>query len=305
MLNRTAGWKLATAAVLGLLAGGVCAQDRAADEARLAAMRWPIRQVLDDGARELEYERLLKMHAPALVTIKYVEKTQGSYGDFQGEKEITGVMIEPTGLVLCSNTQLGRSSRYWGRSVPTEIKILSGDDTEGLDAKFVARDTELDLAWLQIKEPGERKFPCLDLSSAPGDPVRPKLGERLLTMGVMGKYFGKKVLVTEGYVAGRTSKPRELYVSRGEMDNDPGLPVFTPRGRLVGFECLQQPDADEVTGSRSDMTTRGHGLILPVAAVAKATERAKEVLAAEQAEEAGAAGEQGAGKAPRERGPGG
>lgn len=284
MSSETPGWKLAAAVVLGLSAGAVWA---------------------DDAAREKEYEQLRQAYASALVTIKYLEKTQGSYGDFQGEKEITGVMIEPTGLVLCSNTQLGRSSRYWGRSIPTEIKILSGDDTEGLDAKFVARDTELDLAWLQIKEPGERKFPHLDLRGAARDPVRPKLGERLLTMGVMGKYFGKEVLVTEGYIAGRTRKPRDLYVSRGDMDNDPGLPVFTPQGKLVGFECLQRPDADEVTGSRSDMTTRGFGLILPLATVAKATERAREILAAEQAEEAGATGQSEAGKVPRESGSGG
>ena len=122
----------------------------------------------DDDAVEAEYQQLRKTHAPALVTVRYVQKTQGNFGDFEGENEINGVMIEPTGLVLCSNTMLGgMHSRFReGRAVPTDIKILIGDDTEGRAAKFIARDTELDLAWLQIKDPGDHRFACLDLPAA-------------------------------------------------------------------------------------------------------------------------------------------
>ena len=29
-----------------------------------------------------------------------------------------------------------------------------------------SRDTELDLAWLQIKQPGDRKFACIDVAAA-------------------------------------------------------------------------------------------------------------------------------------------
>jgi S1-C subfamily serine protease len=233
----------------------------------------------DDAAVEAEYQAVLKSHAAALVTIRYVPKSPGSSGELEGENEITGVMVEPTGLVLCSNTLLGgvRARFREGPAVPTNIRVLVGEDTEGLPATFIARDTELDLAWLQIKEPGDRKFADLDLAVAAMAGVKPKVGQRVLALGVMGRYFGREVLVSEGQVAGRTHKPRELYVVRGNLDTDPGLPVFATDGQLVGFACLQQPEAEEFAGSPANMLARGRGLILPAETVAKATARAKEV----------------------------
>ncbi len=275
----------------GLLLCTCLTEARTADDgARVEQMKQQIAQVLasqpaapDDAAVRSEYEALLKSQAPALVRVKYVQQTQGAYGDYEGENEIVGVMIEPTGLVLCSNTRMGgtRGRFRSGRSIPTKIKVLIGDDTEGVEARFVARDTELDLAWLQIKEPGERRFACVDLNAA----EEPVLGQRVLTLGIMGKYFGEAVLVSEGRLAGRAHKPRELYIFRGSLDTDAGLPVFMASGRLVGFATLQRPEADEVSGDQSGMTTRGWGLILPAATVAKATVRAKEVQEAEEIEE--------------------
>jgi hypothetical protein len=241
----------------------------------------------DEAAVESEFQRVLKTYASALVTINYVPKTPGSTGDFEGENEITGVMIEPTGLVLCSNTLLGGSRFRFrgGHTVPTNIRVLIGDDTEGLPAVFLARDTELDLAWLRIKEPaavGDRKFAYLDLDAAVKAEHKAVLGARLLALGVMGRYFGQEVLVTEGLVAGRTHKPRDLIVMRGAVDTDPGLPVFTASGHVIGFACLQQPDPDELAGGPANLMSRGRGLIVPIEAVAKATVRAKEVQSEEE-----------------------
>ena len=241
----------------------------------------------DEPAAPSEYQQVLKTYGPTLVTINYVPKTPGSGGDLEGENEITGVMIEPTGLVLCSNSLLGglRLRFREGRAVPTNIRIMIGDDTEGLPAVFLARDTELDLAWLRIKQPaaaGERKFPYLDLETAAKTARKPVLGERLLALGVMGRYFGQEVLVTEGLVAGRTRKPRDLIVMRGSLDTDPGLPVFTADGHVIGFACLQQPDPEELAGGPANLMSRGRGLIVPIEAVAKATVRAKEVQSGDE-----------------------
>jgi S1-C subfamily serine protease len=250
----------------------------------LAALGGGVRA--DDAAVEAEYQGVLKAHAPALVTVRYVPKSPGNAGEMEGENEITGVMVEPAGLVLCSNTLLGgmRSRFHEGPSVPTNIRVLIGEDTEGLPATFIARDTELDLAWLQIKEPGERKFAYLDLAAAAQAGVKPRLGQRVLALGMMGRYFGREVLVSEGQIAGRTRKPRELYVVRGGLDTDPGLPVFAADSQLVGFACLQQPEAEEFAGSPANMLARGRGLILPVETVAKATVRAKELRNTEEPE---------------------
>jgi S1-C subfamily serine protease len=232
----------------------------------------------DDASASNEFETLRKAQAPNLVTVKFVQKTQSRFGDFDGENEITGVMVDPAGLVLCSNTMLSGRGRGGARAVPTEIKVLIGSDTLGQDATFVARDTELDLAWLKIKKPAAEPYAFLDMSRVPAE-THVQTGQRVLSLGVMGRFFGQEVLVTEGTIAGRTRKPRELYVVRGALDTDPGLPVFDAAGQLLGVATIQAPDAEEMAGSSANLIARGRGLILPASVVSKATARAKELAA--------------------------
>lgn len=237
-----------------------------------------------DDTVSAEYQALLDRYRPALVTIKYVQKTQGRFGEFDAEEEINGMLVAADGLVVCSNTALTGGGRWGSRSVPTDIKILVGDDAEGVDATFMARDTELDLAWLQLDERPAQALPFLDLEAAQAAAPPAVLGQRVLTLGMMGKYFGREVLVSEGQIAGRTTKPRRLYVVRGGLDTDPGLPIYLPDGRVLGFAAVQQPDEDEMAAGSRNLTARGRGLVLPIDTVVKATARAREIGAEERRE---------------------
>ncbi|HKQ46681.1 MAG TPA: serine protease [Phycisphaerae bacterium] len=229
-----------------------------------------------DGAGE--YAKLLLDTTPALVTVKFVLKMEGQFGKRETETEITGLMVDSSGLVLCANSKLGlpRIMRSLGSATPTDIKVLIGDDTEGLEAKVMARDTELDLAWVKIKEPGDKKFAALDL----GKSAMVNPGDRILTLRKMAKFFDRAITISEGRLAGRTAKPRDLLVPGGGIDVEPGQPIFTPDGRIVGLVVMQLPDMEEMEsnpmafmGMRSDIL---NGLILPIGEVAKATARAKE-----------------------------
>lgn len=223
-----------------------------------------------------DYEKLAKEKAPAFVTVKYVLKMEGAFEDSEDEEETTGTMIDPKGLVLCGNSTLGGGFGRYGSARPTDIKVLVGKDTEGLPAKLLARDSELDLAWIQIQQPGRQDFAHVDFGKA----VVPKVGQRLLGLRKMGKYFDRAIVLTEGRVAGRTRKPRELLVPSGDLQLAPGLPVFDEDGSVVGVLVLQMPtDADggEVLGFRSGVQNGLGGLILPAAEVVKATKQAREL----------------------------
>lgn len=236
-----------------------------------------------------DYERLLKDKSAVLVTVKYVLKMKmgGFGGDSENESELTGVMIDPKGLVLCSNTQFGgfggllRSMGGPGdfSATPTEIKVLVGDDTEGLEAELMARDTELDLAWVRIKEPGERTFASVDLTKS----SRPKLGQRLVSVSRLGKFFDRVPYVSSARVGGLASKPRELFIPSGSIGGL-GLPIYAEDGTTVGVSVVQFPDAGDDGGSGPGnfmrlMTGGGavNTLILPAETVVKATQRAREV----------------------------
>ncbi len=225
-----------------------------------------------------DYESLVAKRAPVLVTVKFVLKTQGGFGDREEESEITAIMIDAGGLVLCSNTALAgpRFLQRFSRATPTHIKVLVGEDTEGLDGELVTRDSELDLAWVRIKEPGDRTFAHLDLSSA----SKPRIGQRLLGLRRMGKYFGRAVVVSEGRLGGQAAKPRNLYVPVGGLDVSVGLPVFTVDGTVLGVVVVQMPEHGELENNPRSFMDAGRdmfgGLILPAGDVLKATRRAME-----------------------------
>ncbi len=251
-----------------------------------------------------EYEKWLAEKSPALVTIKFVLKVKmggmmGGMGDQESDSEVTGVMIDPKGLILCSNTQLGGFTgmmrRFMGptggsiTAAPTDIKVLVGDDTEGLEAKLVARDTELDLAWVRIKEPGDAKFDHCDFSNA----ATPTIGQRLFAVRRMGKFFDRVAAVSEGRVGGVTTKPRDLYVPAGNLWIGLGLPVFNTDGTVVGVGIMQLPDAEDaemnpmsMLGDLFNMQDMMGGLILPAPEVVKATKRALETAEADESDQA-------------------
>ena len=241
------------------------------------------------------YQTLVTQQAPCVVTVKFVLEIKAGGEAQERESESPGVMIDAKGLVLCSNARMGGIRGV--NAKPTDMKILIGDDTEGLEAEFVARDSELDLAWLAIKDPGERKFKFLDLKA--GAPIA--LGQKLLAVRRMGKYFDRAPVVAEGRVTGVTVKPRKLLVPTPTLAQAIGLPVFNGAGKLVGFSSFQLPDPEDMgeglnalLGGRSGLEDISSGLILPAAEVAKATARALQSV--EDEDEDGAGEDEGEGK---------
>lgn len=234
---------------------------------------------------------LARQKGPALVTLKFVLKVSGPMadGDEESDTEITGVMIDPKGVVLCSNTQLagfvGMIKKMMGpmgsqiNATPTDLKVLVGDDTEGKEAELVARDTELDIAWVRIKDPGDKPFDHIDLTRS----AKPEVGQPIAIVRRMGKFFNRVAVVTESRIGGTTSKPRTLYIPSSTMGITLGLPVFSASGELLGVMVSQTPDSDEsdfnplaMLNMLSDMQDSMTGLILPATEVAKATTRALE-----------------------------
>lgn len=248
----------------------------------------------DEGG---DYQKLLDSHQNAFVTIKFVLKMKmgGMFGggDNESEQEVTGVMIDPKGTVLCSNTSLGgiagmigRMSSMFGdmQATPTDIKVLIGDDTDGVEAELMARDSELDLAWVQIKKPADKPYAAIDMSKS----LKPKLGGKILAINKLGKYYGRAATVSAGRIAGMCKKPRELFIPSG--GSNMGLPVFAEGGEIIGIAVMQMPEADgsdnpmAMMSMLGDLQSAASGFILPAEEVVKATARARERASEESAE---------------------
>ncbi len=243
------------------------------------------------AGEEIPYEKMMAEKSPALVTVKFILKVNAPGQEAeQGEAESAGLMIDPKGLILCSNTYMGgymtaMAHMMGGRRrdmmenvsmTPTDLKVLVGEDTEGLEAKLVARDSDLDLAWVQVKDPGDKKFAFVDFSKG----TVPKIGDVLILIDRMEKGYDRAPSFTDIRLSAILKKPRDLYAPTLGFPKY-GVPVFSANGQPVGFTILQIPD-DEGSGENpiammTSMFSRQEemgGLILPAAEVVKATQRA-------------------------------
>lgn len=241
------------------------------------------------AAEQASYKSLTDSVGPALVTIKFVMKIEGMGGDGGGQDaEAGGVLIEPTGLVLVSNAKIGGMASRMGMTAnPTDIKVLQGEDTEGLKARIIARDSELDLAWVQIDDEKAKgkTFPYVDIAAG----ATPNLGDKVLVVDRMGKFFDHAVVIDEARIGGFAKKPRPLYIPTGLPDrrafNTLGMPMFSADGKCLGVNILQLPGKEDMEGG-GDMGDGNAAIaILPAAEVVKATLRGKEMAAKAPAEE--------------------
>lgn len=232
-------------------------------------------------ARPDDWAKLLADRAGSLVTVKFVLKIEP--GSQEQEAEISAVVIDAKGLLLCSNTQTGGfppiiQSRMGGATAtPTNIKVLAGDDTEGVSAKLIARDSELDLAWIQVDDGSGKTFDAVDFTKSSS----PLVGDTLLTVSRLGKFFDRASIIQSTRLGGSTKKPRKLYIPADtSIANELGAPVFATDGSVVGFTALQLPEAEDVEGGGMGAREYLSAVILPAEDVVKATKRALETAAA-------------------------
>ncbi len=226
----------------------------------------------DDGS---EYKKIVDEAGPTLVTVKFTLKSEGEGGMGDNEDEITGVVIDPKGLVLCSYWSMGGAMaimRGGPAPSPTDVKVLIGDDTEGKKAKVLSHDSELDLTWVQLDEAPATPLKAVNLEKA----AAATMGQRVYELMRMDKYFDRAHVIYEGRIAAITEKPRHLYApGRGVFAgrSDLGMPIFSADAGIVGFVVVQVPDKETMEASEN---AGGGPMILPAAEVAKATKRALE-----------------------------
>lgn len=241
-----------------------------------AATASPAPAIADEAADV--YKKLVTERAEAVVSIKYVMKEE----DQEQEEEVTGFMIEESGMIITSNWLMGGFPEVYkqmtgGRNrTPKDIKILIGDDNEGIEAKLVARDSERDLAWLQITKADGKKFKFIDLSKS----VAADVGDRLLTLERLGKTYDRQPIVNESRVRTVVTKPRKLIVPGTAHAQSLGQAMFNGKGEFVGVPVLQLPNKEEMQAEQGSMfsqmrSIRG-AMVLPAEDVVKATSQAKE-----------------------------
>lgn len=218
---------------------------------------------------EPNYTKVVADSGPALVTIKYVMAIEAGGQSQEREAEAVGVMIDNNGLVLCAGVDMGAfpGGPRAGLSVtPKKIRVLIGDDTEGVEATLVSRDSEVDLAWVRIDKPADKGYAHLDFAKS----AQVAQGERVVLLTRLDKFFDRVIGVADIKVGAIAKKPRTLMVPADPIRTY-GRPVFNESGAVVGYTVVQAPSQEEAADENN---FRGAICVLPASEVASATERA-------------------------------
>lgn len=208
------------------------------------------------GADELAEQgrAILEHNAPAVVTIELIIKQQFAMGgessqEDESKEEITGTVIDPSGLIAVSLSSIDPASVFknvmgtMGRdqedfkmeSQISNIKILLPDDTE-IPVKVVLRDKDLDLAFLRPESPLAQPMAAVDTSKT----ATPQLLDPLISLNRLGKIAKRTYSVSIERVEAVVEKPRTYYIPGQNSGNASlGCPVFALNGDIVGIAVLR------------------------------------------------------------------
>lgn len=219
------------------------------------------------------FRSIITQRNEVTVVVKFILKGDGQGGD--QEQEVLGTMIDPKGLVLVSNYDMGGMAVRYG-VVPSELKVLIGDDTKGVDAKLIARDSERDLAWVQIDAAPEVPYKHLDITQAA---TAAQVGDYVYTVTRSGKFYDRTPIGREIRVIGHTKKPRDLLLIGMETFSGFGMPVYNADNKCIGLTALILPSEEEMENASELFGEYPPISILPITEVATATEQARETAA--------------------------
>jgi S1-C subfamily serine protease len=200
----------------------------------------------DDAA---VWSKLLNDKSPSVVYVKAVLKLELSLmGQNQTEEQtgdFSGVLVDPCGLVMASSLPLsgpgrGMMPRMPGRNIdikitPVSLKVIFPGDEKEYEAVLGATDSNLNLAFLRIKNLEGKKVQCVDF----GDAAPVAIGQELVGVDRVGKGFDYAPFFGRATVNGELKQPRPMFSVQGEFGAQ-GLPLFTKEGKVVGALTMQQ-----------------------------------------------------------------
>jgi hypothetical protein len=204
---------------------------------------------------ESQGRAILEKHQKAVVTVQLVIKQKFSMmgmgsEENESKEEVTGFVIDPSGLVVLSLSATDPGSLYENmmsamagdasdkfkmESNVSDVKILLDDGAE-IPGQIVLRDRDLDLAFVRPLQPPAQPLPWIDVSQSGEVQVL----DQVVALNRLGKVAGRVCSVNLERIQAVVRRPRTFYVP----GNDPthsglGSPVFTMEGNVVGIITLR------------------------------------------------------------------
>ncbi len=226
---------------------------------------------------------LVQKVAPSIVTVRAVVKfevsAQGQSKANEAKFSQRGTIITPDGLVLVSGVLLtsegfkqllgiDEDDEVEVKITPQSFKIIIGQESQEYEATLVASDSQVGIAFLQIKDLGERTLPSVEFKEAPLE-----IGDEVYCITRMPKGYDFVPYFQRLEVVAEVAKPRRVVLLNHSTD-ELGLPVFMADGSAVGVIIYIRADK---TDEEIDLGFDEDAIeaVLPVSALQPLIEQAK------------------------------
>ncbi len=235
--------------------------------------------------------------APAVVSIRAVihaeMKARGQSNDMDFVATLYGVVVSPDGLIMATNGYFSSERLKNAMGVPpddteadikvnpTDLKITIGDEITEYNGTIAASDSNLGLAFIQIRDLKGRTLPFVNFANvAPA----PNVGDVTISAMRLGKEFDYAPFAVEDRIAGTITKPRKAYVPEGEAGGL-AMPIYDASGQIIGvlssFEMQPSTNGADRMGAavsgllRDDLADYHTQFILPGTIIAPLIGEAK------------------------------
>lgn len=234
------------------------------------------------------YRAVLEKNTPSIVTVKLVLKTKISFmgqgQDMEQTVEVPGAVVDASGLVMMAADPLSPGGPLASREEieikvkPVSLKVIFEDDDEEYDAILGAKDTQLNLAFVLIKDLGGKEVVPVPFAEG----AEAEVGQELIGVSRYTKGFDYAAYFGTIRVTGEVVQPRPLWSIEGGFDGL-GLPVFNRDGVVAGVIASQEGSEGAEEGGGGGpmgmllmMDSMGPDVfLLPAAAVKATVDRAK------------------------------
>ncbi len=223
-------------------------------------------QTQDEGA---VLTSLVEKKLPSYVSVRVLLKTEfkggGATRDADSRSEMTGVVVDKSGLIMLSSASLNPNkffSELFGgggeegsdddiRSTPTDFKVAFNGEEKEYSAFLAATDSKLGLAFLQVEKLDNKPLTPITFGSVSAL----KMGQRVASVSRLTKGFDYAPFFATGRISGVITKPRKAYLLDGG-GGEIGMPVYDLSGDVLGITAIIS------SGLRSDLTGDSTGMAM-------------------------------------------
>ncbi|MBU0566816.1 serine protease [bacterium] len=195
-------------------------------------------------------KEILNRWQDTVVTIEVVIETRSivegrEMGKQESKNEITGILIDPSGLVVTSLYGLDITDvleqtgsieddfRTESKIKELTLRLASGRE---IPAQVVLEDKDLDLAFIRPRKELANPLSAIDLTQD----ATPEILDQVILLDRLGKIADRIVHITLARIGGIITKPRTLYILDSSLwTMQFAMPVFSLEGKIIGVVLMR------------------------------------------------------------------